>query len=251
MIYNTVAGCSIRKVTTIMKYSFNVLLRFIYKYKRIFFLLLTLLFFSIYKLYVLDIVWDGVSIDEASAFKETILPKNAIQVIEAESQAELLMQSYFLIIPLIIGFVAFIVIGKKKEWFVPSKKGFILGAVFSFLLQGLHELLHGLAFPAGSTIHLGIIKANFSGYATSTAELNIFQCIFYYLLPAFVLGIIPLLFFITDKKQNSTFCWFCYGFAMIGLIQTAPDWFGLFPIIQQVPGDAIIQMSGWHTYWHP
>ena len=39
------------------------------------------------------------------------------------------------------------------------------------------------------------------------------------------------------------------GFAMIGLIQTSPDWFGLYPILRQVPRDAFIQISGWHTYW--
>ena len=91
---------------------------------------------------------------------------------------------------------------------------------------------------------------NFSGYATSTDPLNITQCIVYYLLPAFVLGIVPLLIFAFDKEKKNTFCWFCYGFALIGLIQTAPDWFGLFPILKQVPREAIIQMSGWHTYWY-
>lgn len=105
--------------------------------------------FVIYKAVVLNIVWAGISADEADAWKETALPSNAVQVIEAESQAELLKQSYFLIVPLIIVFIALIIIGKKKSWFMPSKKGFIIGAVSSFLLQGLHELLHGIAFPTG------------------------------------------------------------------------------------------------------
>ena len=139
---------------------------------------------------------------------------------------------------------------QKKNWFMVSKKGFIIGAVSSFLLQGLHEMLHGIAFPTGSTVYIGIIKGNFSGYATSTDPMNIIQCVVYYLLPAFVLGIVPLLGFVLDKEKKSTFCWFCYGFALIGLVQTAPDWFGLFPILRQVPRNAIIQMSGWHTYWY-
>lgn len=206
--------------------------------------------FVIYKVLVLNIVWAGISANEVDAWKETILSPNAIQVVEAESQAELLKQSFFMVVPLIVLFIALIIIGKKKSWFIPSKKGFIIGAVSSFLLQGLHELLHGIAFPKGSTVYIGIIKENFSGYATSTDPLNITQCIVYYLLPAFVLGIVPLLIFAFDKEKKSTFCWFCYGFALIGLIQTAPDWFGLFPILKQVPREAIIQMSGWHTYWY-
>lgn len=200
---------------------------------------------------VLNIVWAGVSVDETDVWKETVLPSNAVQVIEAESQTELLKRSYFMVAPLIIAFIALLIIGKKKSWFTPSKKGLIIGTIASFLLQGFHELLHGLAFPAGSTVYIGVIKENFSGYAASTDPMNIIQCVIYYLLPAFVLGIVPLLYFVLDREKKSTFCWFCYGFAMVGLIQTAPDWFGLFPILRQVPGDAIIQMSGWHTYWYP
>ncbi|MBO4898963.1 MAG: DUF3267 domain-containing protein [Lachnospiraceae bacterium] len=206
-------------------------------------------FFVIYKITVLNIKWT-ISEEEADAWVETVLPMNATQVLEAESQTELLRLSYYMIIPLIFIFIGLIIIGKKKGWFMPSKKGFVIGAVASFLLQGLHELLHGLAFPSGSEVYIGIIKANFSGYATSASPMNYIQCIVYYLLPAFVLGFVPLLGFIFDKEKKSTMCWFCYGFAMIGLIQTAPDWFGLFPIIQQVPHNAMIQMSGWHTYWY-
>ena len=222
---------------------------YIKKYRKPIVIGLIAVLFVIYKTTVLNIIWT-ISDEESDAWIETVLQPNATQVIEAESQTELLRQSYFLIIPLIVVFISLIIIGKKKGWFMPSKKGFIIGAVASFLLQGLHELLHGLAFPSGSDVYIGIIKANFSGYATSTSPMNYIQCIVYYLLPAFVLGIVPLLIFIFDKEKKSTLCWFCYGFALIGLIHTAPDWFGLFPILQQVPHDAIIQMSGWHTYWY-
>ena len=206
--------------------------------------------FVVYKVVVLNIVWAGISADEADAWKETVLPPNAVQVIEAESQSEVLTQSYFLIVPLIVVPTTFILIGKKKRWFITSKKGIMLGVTASFLLQGLHELLHGIAFPAGSIVYIGIIKANFSGYAMSMSPINMIQCVIYYLLPAFVMGIVPLMAFLLDKEKKSVFCWFCYGFALIGLIQTSPDWFALFPILRQVPNEAIIQTSGWHTYWY-
>ena len=205
--------------------------------------------FLVYKALALNIIWTGINETEADAWIETVLPANAVMVIEAKSQAELLRASYCLVIPLIIVFIGLIVLGKKKGWFIPSKKGFVIGAVASFLLQGFHELLHGMACPAGSDMYIGIIKENFSGYATTTSPINFFQCIVYYLLPALVLGIVPMVCFLLDKEKKSTVCWFFYGFAMIGLIQTSPDWFGLYPILQQVPRDAFIQISGWHTYW--
>ena len=54
-------------------------------------------------------------------------------------------------------------------------------------------------------MYIGIIKGNFSGYAASTDPINVFQCVVYYLLPAFVLGIVPLLIFVIDKEKKVHF----------------------------------------------
>ncbi|MBQ9278363.1 MAG: DUF3267 domain-containing protein [Lachnospiraceae bacterium] len=78
---------------------------------------------------------------------------------------------------------------------------------FVFLNHGV--LILGIVFPKGSTVYIGIIKENFSGYATSTDPLNITQCIVYYLLPAFVLGIVPLLIFAFDKENLRYESWKC------------------------------------------
>jgi hypothetical protein len=212
------------------------------------FSLLMLAVFVTYKLCVLDIVWE-VNENEAAAWKESSVPADAVKVIQAESQAELLKQSYFLIVPLLAGFCSYLILGKKRCHVEISRAGTAAGAVTSFLLQPFHELLHGLAFPRGSTVFIGVIKENFSAYAVSSRCLNLAQCVVYYLLPAFILGIVPLLLFIAGRPKKGRLCWALYGFAMIGLIQTAPDWFGLFPVLTQVPSGAMIQMSGWDTYW--
>ena len=209
---------------------------------------LLLLVFVIYKLSVLDIVWE-VNEREAEAWKESSVPAEAVKVIQAESQAELLRQSYLLIVPLLAGFCLYLIIAKKRCHVEISRAGVATGAVTSFLLQPFHELLHGIAFPRGSTVYIGVIKENFSAYAVSSGCMNLAQCIVYYLMPAFILGIVPLLLFIACRPKRGMLCWALYGFAMIGLIQTAPDWFGLFPLLTQVPSDALIQMSGWDTYW--
>lgn len=39
--------------------------------------------------------------------------------------------------------------------------------------------------------------------------------------------VIPLIMFIINKNKKDKLCWFLYGFALIGLIQTAPDCFAL------------------------
>ncbi|MGI6051601.1 MAG: DUF3267 domain-containing protein [Bilifractor sp.] len=212
------------------------------------FFLLLLAVFVIYKLCVLDIVWE-VHESEADVWRESSVPSNAVKVIQTSSQAELLRQSFFMTVPLLIGFCVYLFIGKKKHRLEVSRAGFVIGAVISFLLQPFHELLHGLAFPRGSTVYIGFIRDNFSAYAYSSNCMNLAQCIVYHLLPAVVLGIVPLLLFIACRPKKGRMCWALYGFAMVGLIQTDPDWFGLFPILTQVPSEALIQMSGWDTYW--
>ena len=211
--------------------------------------LILIVLLGIYKLIVIDVVWEGINPDETMAWKVTELPENATQVRETESQSELLRQAMFLVVPLIVVAIVYLVVGKKKNLIQPDKKALIVGMAASFLSQPLHELIHGLAMPKGSTVYIGIIISNFSGYATSNAYMNMFQCVMYHLLPAFILGILPLICFVVNKEKKDFICWFCFGFALIGLVQTAPDWFGLYPIVRQVPFDAVIQFSGYHAYW--
>jgi hypothetical protein len=222
--------------------------KYIEENRLMFSLLLLLAVFVIYKLCVLDIVWE-VSESEADAWRESSVPADAVKVVQAGSQAELLRQSFFLTVPLLVAFFSYMFIGRKKHRLEISRAGVAVGAVLSFLLQPFHELLHGLAFPRGSTVCIGVIKDSFSAYAYSSASMDMAQCVIYHLLPAFVLGIVPLLLFIARRPKKGRLCWALYGFAMIGLVQTAPDWFGLFPILAQVPADALIKMSGWDTYW--
>lgn len=211
-------------------------------------LLLLLVIFVIYKLCVLDIVWE-VNESSSEVWKETNIPHDAVKVIQTGSQAELIRQSYFLTVPIVICFISFVIYCRKTDRFEVSRAGFVTGAVLSFLLQPIHELLHGIAFPGGSKVYIGFIVDSFSGYAISSSSIDLLQCVVYHLLPAFLLGVIPLLLFISFKPKKGMLCWAVYGFSMIGLIQTAPDWLGLYPILTQVPYNAMIIMSGWDTYW--
>lgn len=209
---------------------------------------LLLLFFL--HLSSLTLVWDSIVPSEQDAWVTAALPAGAVQVREAESQAEVLRQSLALTVPLFVLFIGSMVRMKKKAACPPDKLALVLGAAVSFLLQPVHEFLHGFALPPGSEVHIGIIKENFSAYASSSACMSLPQCALYYLLPCFILGIVPLLVFFAARKKGRAWCWFFYTFAFIGLVQTAPDWFAFWPVLRQVPAGAVIQMSGWHTYWY-
>jgi membrane protein YdbS with pleckstrin-like domain len=104
--------------------------------------LILIVLLGIYKLFVIDVVWEGINPDETTAWKVTELPENATQVRETESQSELLRQAMFLVVPLIVVAIVYLVVGKKKNLIQPDKKALIVGMAASFLSQPLHELIH-------------------------------------------------------------------------------------------------------------
>ena len=87
----------------------------------------TAMTFVIYKVFAFNIVWTGINNTENDALTETVLPSNAVQIAETDSQAELLAQSYFLVVPLITVFIAALIIGKKKDGFSHQGKGLFWG----------------------------------------------------------------------------------------------------------------------------
>lgn len=125
----------------------------------------------------------------------------------------------------------------------------VLSALSSMCSMPLHELMHAWACPAGSEVHLGIVPEKLLGYAVTNVPMNLAQYTAYMTVPAVLIGILPLLgavFFRKAKHDAATFL-FIYG--MLGLVQTAPDWFGLFPVLRDAPADAVIQISNGITYW--
>ena len=78
-----------------------------------------------------------------------------------------------------------------------------MGAVASFVCMPVHEFMHGFAIPQNGMAFIGIIKENFSAYAFTNTCMTLPQCVCYYLVPAVVLGIFPLMVCIALRNRST------------------------------------------------
>lgn len=150
----------------------------------------------------LNIVWAGIAESEQEALvTATNLPENATKIEGEPTQAELLKQAAFLDVPLILTLICGLFYYRRKSK-SDLRKPALLGCLCSILCMPVHELLHAISVPRGATSHVGIIKGNFSAYAFTDACMTLPQCVCYYLVPALVLGIIPLIISFFFKKRS-------------------------------------------------
>lgn len=198
----------------------------------------------------LKIQWNGISSTENGVFATTTLPENAVQFKEADTQEELLVQSYIFVVPITLVCIAVFLYFRKKKGLAIKKTGLLFGGICGLLATIPHELLHAISFPAGAEVSFGIIASSFSAYASSTAPMMKWQFIVMSLLPFFVLGVIPIVIFFFVIRKNSFWGSFLWAFAIFGLIGGTPDILNVINVLMQMPNGAIIQTSGFHSYWY-
>lgn len=99
-------------------------------------------------------------------------------------------------------------------------------------------------------VALLLVGYSFSAYASSTVPMTMWQFIFMSFTPLIILGVLPFIAFLFVSKHNSFWGTFLWAFALFGLIGAAPDIFNVVNILRQMPTGAIIQMSGFHSYWY-
>jgi hypothetical protein len=173
------------------------------------------------------------------------LPKGAAAVKEKISPMLGGTVTGFVLAGITVGVILFL----KRTSRIAHRRLRLIAIISSFCSMPLHELMHAWACPAGSEVHIGIVPDQILAYAVTNVPMDVAQFIAYMTVPTVVIGILPLLaaLFLRKLKKDAAMFLFIYG--MFGLVQTAPDWFGLFPVLRDAPADAVIQISNGITYW--
>ena len=67
-------------------------------------------------------------------------------------------------------------------------------------------------------------------------------------MPSIIFGVLPLViwFFMPGNKISD----FLLSFGSFSLLMGAGDYLNVFNAITQMPGDAVTQLSGLHSYWY-
>ncbi|WBW96027.1 DUF3267 domain-containing protein [Oceanirhabdus sp. W0125-5] len=188
--------------------------------------------------------WKG-RLTESNTFPTTEVPSNSVQFLEPKSKLE----SYIAIVPIL-----FFAIGcfYVKSNFLGELKlnlhGFIIGLLLTIPFLIIHELLHAVLFPPKSTVE--IFYSTYGLSVVTCEPIPKLRYIFSLLLPALLLGVIPLLIWIFIPTNNATLnsLWFILCIGNLG--STTADLSNLFHALKEMPKGSVLQISGLKCYYY-
>lgn len=192
----------------------------------------------------MKVKWKG-KLSETNTFPTTEIPSNAVQFLEPKSNLEY----YIWVIPILIFVLGCVYI---KANFISEFRLNMLGIGIGFLVilpcLIIHELLHVVCFPPNAKVEIFYSAAGMS-VVTST-PIPKARYIFTLLLPALILGIIPLLiwFFIPVDYKTLNSAWFILSIGNLG--GAVADFYNLVHVIKEMPKGSVMQVSGLKCYYY-
>ncbi len=187
----------------------------------------------------------------ATDLPEFDLPANAVQFKEPETVKGFFRRAMFLYSIPLIAFVLAIRGAEIRLWetYVPWEPCDLLGCLIALLLLVPHELLHAVCFPKEAEVYLYFCSQG--AMVTCKEPLSKRRFIFMSLLPLIILGILPMLIWLVmpPAQFSSDFLFTFYTVAAINTLGCCGDLMNVYNAMRQVPNDALVQMSGIHTYW--
>lgn len=193
-----------------------------------------------------EIKWVGMK-DADAAFPEQSLPYGAkpLRTPDPFSAATL----PYGLLPLLLCFGALFF----KAWLLgrfPMEPGYIpLGILLGLLLIPVHEYLHGVCYPKGSTVYVGLIPKKMAAFAVCHVPISWRRFMVMSLLPA-ILGLVPLLAFLFAPASWGKIMGVCWPLAVMGLLSPMPDYMCVACVRRQVPRGAWLQTTNSGCFWY-
>jgi hypothetical protein len=192
----------------------------------------------------MKIKWKG-KLSETNTFPTSKIPSNALPFLESKSKLE----NYIAVVPIIIFVVVCVYI---KSNFIAVVKlnllGNVIGLLLTFPFLIIHELLHAICFPSNATVEIFYSASGLSVFPNAPISKSCY--IFALLLPALILGIIPLLMWVFIPITNVTLysIWFITSIGNLG--GTTVDFYNLAHAIREMPKGSLLQLSGLKCYYY-
>ncbi len=161
---------------------------------------------------------------------------------------EVTSRSAVLLIPIIALLLAVLTIKSRfLTGVILDRRLLLVGLVLGFLLFPIHELLHAVCFPKGSTVYLF-----YTAYGLGTTCLSPVpkaRFAFLNVFPSILLGVLPLIAFLCVPKELSALSSILFGISFVNIGASYADYRNVLNLIK-VPRDAMIQISGEKIYWY-
>ncbi len=161
---------------------------------------------------------------------------------------EVTSKSAVLLVPIILVLLAILTIKSRFLTGVILDRRFLLvGLICGFLLFPIHELLHGVCFPKGSTVYLFYTAYGLGTTCLSPVPKSRF--VFLNVFPSLILGVLPLIVFLFVPKELSVLSSILFGISFVNIGASYADYMNVIHLLK-VPRDAMIQISGEKIYWY-
>ena len=181
------------------------------------------------------------SISDINKYQKGNLPDNAIKIETPESIDEMMKKSAPIAIILCMLLFATMLCKTILSGTVVISPLFILvGIIIGFVLLMVHEWLHGIVYPKEANVTIGKMKGKVTFVVPVSYPLKRFRFVVMCLLP-FVLGLVPLIFFIFCPAEYRIFNGIMFGMACMGMVSPFPDVYNLILVLRKAKrSDAIM-----------
>lgn len=196
-----------------------------------------------------NIKWIGIIKDEdIKKYQKGDLVKNAVKIKMPKTSKEQMVKALpFLIPAIVVMFLTMFIKTYIAKDIVIEGWAIFVGLIIGFILLYIHELLHAIVYPKKINKYIGIVKP-FSPVALASYPLSKIRFIVMSLLP-YILGILPLIFFILSSSSNLILNAILWGIAFMGLASPYPDAYNVYQVIKQVPKGKKVQFYEDDTYY--
>ena len=161
---------------------------------------------------------------------------------------EVTNKSAVLLIPIILLLLSILTIKSRLlSGVILDRRYLLVGLVCGFLMAPIHELLHAICFPKGSTVYVF-----YTSYGLGTTCLSPVQKSRFILLnvfPSIILGVLPLIVFLCIPREFAVLSSILFGISFVNIGASYADYMNVIHLLK-VPRDATIQISGEKIYWY-
>lgn len=196
-------------------------------------------------------IWAGLLRKSPAEYQKGQLPENARKLVMPSSMEEMMLRALpFLVLP--VGMICLSMFLKTilSGQIVIHPAYLPLGLLAGFAGLLLHEVLHAVVYPSQATVYIGVYPRAFAAVALASHPLSRGRFILMSLLPA-ILGILPLVLFLSSPAEARHLNGFLFGFAIMGLTSPYPDFYNVFQVLRQTPAGCRVQCFGDDLYWLP
>lgn len=157
-------------------------------------------------------------------------------------------KSAIVLIPILLLLISFLIIKSNfLTGIILDRRYLLVGLVLGFLMAPIHELLHAVCFPKGSSVY--IFYTTYGLGTTCVSPVRKSRFILLNLFPSVILGVLPLIIFMCIPKEFITINNILFGILFVNIGASYADYINVIHLLK-VPRNATIQISGEKIYWY-